>query len=112
MQSSREKVAEFMRHIGSETPDGVTDRYPAIAGVRMSLILEETFETHKAMLAGDAVEALDGFSDMKYVVVGTAVAYGLPMDDFFYAPFPARTQPDAVSASHCARHSTRCIVAT
>jgi hypothetical protein len=97
--TSREKVAEFMWHIGSETPDGVTDRDPAIAGVRMSLILEETFETHKAMLAGDVVETLDGFSDMKYVVVGTAVAYGLPMDDFFYMPFPVTARPDAVSAA-------------
>jgi hypothetical protein len=51
------------------------------------------------MLAGDAVETLDGFADMKYVVIGTAVAYGLPMDDFFYAPFPVMTQPDAVSAA-------------
>ena len=99
MQSSRDKVAEFMRHIGSETPDSVTDRDPAIAGVRISLIMEELHETHKAMLAGDPVETADGFADLKYVVIGTAVAYGLPIDDFFYAPFPINEPPNAVSAA-------------
>jgi predicted HAD superfamily Cof-like phosphohydrolase len=99
MQSSRDKVAEFMRHIGIDVPSAETDRDPAVAGIRTSLIMEETFETHKAMLAGDVIETLDGFADMKYVVIGTAVAYGLPLDDFFYAPFPLRDAPNAVSAA-------------
>jgi predicted HAD superfamily Cof-like phosphohydrolase len=92
-------VAEFMQHIGSETPDHETDREPAVAGVRMSLIMEELCETHAAMLRSDLVEVADGLADTKYVIIGTAVAYGLPINDFFYAPFPVAAMPDAVSAA-------------
>jgi len=79
-------VAEFMRRIGSEAPDAPAKREAAIAGVRLDLLLEELRETTAAQSAGDAVEAADGFADMKYVVVGAAVAYGLPMRDLFLAP--------------------------
>jgi dCMP deaminase len=97
--TSREMVAEFMAHIGSDVPDRVTDRAPAVAALREQLILEELLETHRAMAAGDAAEALDGLADLKYVVVGCAVAYGLPMEDFFYAPSPAMDAPDAAAAA-------------
>lgn len=98
MQNSRAMVAEFMRHIGSDTPEQETDREPAIAGIRLHLVAEELLETYDAMTKCDIVESLDGLADLKYVVVGTAVAYGLPMNDFFYAPSPAREAPDVASA--------------
>jgi len=99
MKSSREMVAEFMARIGSEVPGAETDRPPEVAAVRWQLVLEELLEAHRAMAAGDVVEAADGLADLKYVVVGCAVAYGLPMADFFYAPSPARDAPDAVAAA-------------
>jgi predicted HAD superfamily Cof-like phosphohydrolase len=100
--TSRAMVAEFMQHIGSEVPERVTDRELAVAAMREQLIVEEYLETHKAMAMGDTVEALDGLADLKYVVVGCAVTYGLPMDDFFYAPSPAREAPDAIAAASLA----------
>jgi Phosphoribosyl-ATP pyrophosphohydrolase len=104
--TSREMVAEFMRHIGSETPEAVTDRPVEVAAMRVHLIQEELLETGLAMARGDVVEVLDGLADVKYVVVGTAVAYGLPLGDFFYVPSPAREAPDAVAAMSLALASS------
>lgn len=100
--TSREMVAEFMRHIGSETHDEPTDRDAAIAAVRTQLMMEELLETHAAMSRGDVAEAADGLADLKYVVVGAAVAYGVPLEDFFYAPGPSREAPTADAANSLA----------
>ena len=102
--TQREMVAEFMRHIGSETPARPVDRGTAIEGIRTQLILEELRETHAAMLAGDLVEAADGLADLAYVVVGTAVAYGLPITDA-YRMSVCRRSPDATDASALARNA-------
>ena len=102
--TQREMVAEFMHHIGSETPARPVDRGTAIEGIRTQLILEELRETHAAMLAGDLVEAADGLADLAYVVVGTAVAYGLPIADAYGMP-GCRRSPDATDASALARNA-------
>lgn len=95
---SREMVAEFMRHIGSETPTVATDRGSAMAGTRFSLLMEELLETHTAMLRGDLIETADGLADLKYVIVGCAVAYGLPIQDFFLIPSIEPKMPDTTDA--------------
>ena len=102
--TQREMVAEFMRRIGSETPSEPVDRGAAIEGIRTQLMLEELYETHAAMLAGDLVEATDGLADLAYVVVGTAVAYGLPIADA-YKMSVCRRSPDATDASALARNA-------
>ena len=99
--TQREMVAEFMRHIGSETPRSPTMRTAAIEGSRTQLILEELAETHKALLAVDLVGAADGLADLQYVVVGTAVAYGLLIADSFKEPVDLRfvcAEVDAASS--------------
>jgi predicted HAD superfamily Cof-like phosphohydrolase len=97
--TSREMAAEFMQRIGAEVPERETDRAPEVAAVRLQLIVEELLETHMALVAGDLVEAADGFADLKYVVVGCAVAYGLPMDDFFQDAVVPPQKPDAADAA-------------
>lgn len=101
--TSREMVAEFMRHIGHDTPELRLDCKPAIAGLRASLILEEYLETHRAMLARDIVGTCDGFADLKYTVIGAAVAHGLPIRDFFYTPFPLEPAASPESAGSFVR---------
>ena len=49
--------------------------------LRAHLILEECAEMLDAMFSGDKVEALDGAADLIYVVVGTAVQFGWPLEE-------------------------------
>lgn len=56
--------------IGHPTPD--------VAALRARLLAEETEELLAAMRAGDVVEVADACADLVYVVLGTALAYGLP----------------------------------
>ena len=103
--TQREMVAEFMRRIGSETPSEPVDRGAAIEGIRTQLMLEELRETHAAMLAGDLVETTDGLADLAYVVVGTAVAYGLPIVDAYKLPAGKPRIPNTIDASALARNA-------
>ena len=58
-------------------------RDPLIARVRMSL--EETAEWLEAHAEGDLVAAADAWADRCYVLVGDAVACGLPAAEIFEA---------------------------
>ncbi len=70
-------VADFHRHIGV-VPDPAS---PAQAALRSRLILEEYAETYAALQECDLVEAADGMADLRYVVLGTAVVYGVQLPD-------------------------------
>lgn len=48
--------------------------------LRAHLILEECGEMLDGMFKGDVVETLDGLADLIYVLLGTAVQFGLPLD--------------------------------
>lgn len=50
---------------------------------RAHLVLEETAELLAAMAAGDRLAALDALADLVYVVIGTAVAFDLPLAEAF-----------------------------
>jgi len=50
---------------------------------RLNLIVEECAELAEALLARDKALVLDALADLAYVVVGTAVAYGLPLEAAF-----------------------------
>ena len=54
-----------------------------LAAQRVSLILEEAAEVCESLAKGDVVELADGLADLIYVVIGTAVAYGLPISELF-----------------------------
>jgi predicted HAD superfamily Cof-like phosphohydrolase len=51
--------------------------------LRCSLIQEECNETLKAIREGNLKEAIDGICDTIYVLLGTAVAFGVPLAPFF-----------------------------
>lgn len=51
--------------------------------LRIRLMREELKELIDAMDMKDMIEVADGLADLLYVVFGTAVAYGIPMDAIF-----------------------------
>ena len=77
-----EAVKSFHDHIGV-VPDPTST---AQAALRTRLIVEEFAETYKAMQTGDIVEAADGLADLRYVVLGTAIVYGVQMRDLDDVP--------------------------
>lgn len=66
----------FVKHHGQK------EKFPT-ALLRMRLIIEELGELAKAMAEGDRVEMADALADLEYVVVGTAVTYGIPQEAVF-----------------------------
>lgn len=58
-------------------------RHPNPVLNRFGLILEETCELMQATIATDPIAALDALCDLEYVTVGTAVAFGLPLEAGF-----------------------------
>lgn len=69
-------------HRAMNQPVGET---PAIraADLRIRLIDEEVNETIRAIERGDLVEAIDGICDALYVLIGTAVAFGVDLEPFW-----------------------------
>ena len=61
------------------TPDATMEE----RDFRKSLITEEYKELMRAMDAQDAVEIADQLADLTYVILGTAVAYGIDLDRVF-----------------------------
>ncbi len=51
--------------------------------MRLQLMVEELGEVANALGLVDEVGLLDGLSDLTYVVVGTAVAYDMPLSQGF-----------------------------
>jgi NTP pyrophosphatase (non-canonical NTP hydrolase) len=74
-----------------EACDQEVKKYPqlpteAIRDLRISLIREEwegQGELLESLLAGDLVGIADGIADVLYVVIGTAVAYGIDIQEVF-----------------------------
>jgi predicted HAD superfamily Cof-like phosphohydrolase len=52
-----------------------------LRAVRVRLMVEELRELVEALREKDEVAVADGVADLCYVVVGTAVAFGLPLDE-------------------------------
>lgn len=78
-----EDVAEFHRKFDlqwSEDPRILSDDDMSARSV---LILEELNETMAAHRDGDLVKFTDGLADLAYVVLGTAVAAGIPFDQIW-----------------------------
>ena len=51
--------------------------------LRMKLLAEEYTEYVVAEHKDDLVEVADAIADMIYILCGTAVSYGIPLDDVF-----------------------------
>lgn len=72
----------FHAHVGApvlNTP--VNWVAPELEKLRRDLLTEEVCELHDAVASRDMVAIADALADIVYVVVGTAVTYGVPLDD-------------------------------
>lgn len=80
MEKLQKSLVQF--HRAMNQPVGKT---PEIrdAELRCQLIQEEVAETLQAIQENDLVEAIDGLCDVLYVVIGTAVAFGVDIEPFF-----------------------------
>jgi predicted HAD superfamily Cof-like phosphohydrolase len=77
-------VRQFHVAFSVPAPDVPTKHLePELLRSRQALMEEELDELLRAMRSGDLVAIADGLADLLYVVFGTAVAYGLPMDGIF-----------------------------
>jgi predicted HAD superfamily Cof-like phosphohydrolase len=77
------KVKEFHDTYGLNDP--VSPQIPpaAVRRLRMRLIFEEAHEFQEASERGDLPAALKELSDLLYVVLGAANAYGVDIEPFF-----------------------------
>lgn len=83
MRSAQNKVKDF--HAKFELPIGRSP-YPITEYAkarRMALINEETAELYVAMHMNDLINIADGLADLLYVVLGTAVEYGIDIEPIF-----------------------------
>lgn len=83
MFDQQEQVEKFMGLAGQVIPGTPTARSVVEGGFRAQLIQEELDEYVKAVEDKDLVEIADGIADMLYVVIGTAVAHGIPIAPIF-----------------------------
>ena len=66
---------------GGLMPESPTADIPEwVRDLRMALLAEEVAELRDAVAAADIVKIADALADIAYVVVGTAVTYGIPFD--------------------------------
>lgn len=79
------EVAVLMNKMQQQLVEFHHDVIPAVDDpkLRATLIMEESTELCEALLEDDAVEIIDGMCDLIYVVLGTAVAYGIDLEPYF-----------------------------
>jgi predicted HAD superfamily Cof-like phosphohydrolase len=83
MKMVLEMVREFHEKFGCETNHKLGPPSHKTQLLRIRLLTEETTELLVALGDQDLVEIADGLADLVYVVAGTALAYGIPLDRVF-----------------------------
>lgn len=94
MKQAVQDVADFHRACGVPIPE--SPEFPAIdrINLRFELISEEVVgELLKAIVRRDMVATADGIADSIYVLVGTALEFGIPLERVW----------DAVQAANMAK---------
>lgn len=81
--SNHNKVKEFHETYGAYISEESKLPDPSIRELRKSLLQEEFDEYMKAEEDNDLVEIADALGDMMYIIYGTAISYGIPLDDIF-----------------------------
>ena len=80
-RSAELDVFDFMKAIGQDTPVSPAIPDEEIIKLRVNLIEEEYDELMDAIRMGNLIEIADACADLVVVVVGTAIAYGIPFSD-------------------------------
>lgn len=80
MKQAFADLREFHQVFGAAMQDRPAQIDDATFDLRVKLMHEEFNELMTAMVAQDLTEIADACADLCYVVIGTAVAYGIPLD--------------------------------
>lgn len=86
MKQALKKVREFHKTYGCFTADKLGLPLPVtheVRELRRKLFDEECQELYDAEMNNDIVEIADALADIVYIVAGTALAYGIPLDKVF-----------------------------
>lgn len=81
MEKFQTSVAKFMLLAGQDIPQKPKIPSKEIQDLRIKLIQEELDELKQN--SSDFVNVADAIADLLYVVIGTAVAYGLDIEPIF-----------------------------
>jgi NTP pyrophosphatase (non-canonical NTP hydrolase) len=79
--SNTQDVRTFMEAVGQTVGGGLDN--PDTVALRLRLIDEEFNEVVEAINWGDPPQIAKELADLLYVVHGTAVAFGIPLDEVF-----------------------------
>lgn len=80
MKKEQNDVREFMQKVGQDNyTKPCADPGMKAFLLRRNLMEEELLELVEGMKHNDLIEIADGLADLMYVVLGTAVAYGIEM---------------------------------
>lgn len=77
------QVREFHQKFGVECKDRPEIPSLEVRILRFRLIAEEFTEFKNAELRHDMVGIADALADLSYVILGTALAYGIPLAEVF-----------------------------
>lgn len=80
MQHMVKDVAEFHKAFGAFTSDAPAFPSDERIALRRSLVAEKHSEFWRGVAAWDMVEAADDVTDLLYVLVGTGLEFGLPIN--------------------------------
>lgn len=83
MRRAVEQIHQFMTTFGQQTQALPNLPSRAIKNLRKKLVLEEAGEFADAVDAGDLVAIADAIGDLLYVVLGSAIAYGIDPEPIF-----------------------------
>lgn len=81
--SNQQKVKEFQKAFNSNV--GIASELPDSSEreLRIKLLKEEFEEYIDGENNNDLVEIADALGDMLYIIYGTAVSYGIPLEEIF-----------------------------
>jgi predicted HAD superfamily Cof-like phosphohydrolase len=101
-------VREFHEKYGHLISDNPTTDIPEnVKELRNKLIHEEITELRDAMSEDNIVEIADGIADAIYVLVGTAVSYGIPIDRVFREVHASNMTKTAIKAEFGSKYGTK-----
>ncbi len=78
-QSAIDDVREFHETFGLPVSDTPTLATPELRKLRVKLLREEVDELEEALEKGDLVEVCDTLADIKYVLDGAALTFGIDL---------------------------------
>jgi len=83
LQDARDELDSTMAGASVKPGEIAAPNRRRLALARASLMIEELTELIEALRSGSELQLADGLADLMYCVVGTGVAYGIPVELIF-----------------------------